>query len=121
MVYINFQTLNSNLKKAIKDKSLKPDELKAVSAKMKAEHKKTFKIASIVMACFTVFIAIMMTIGLIGDKADSGAILFSLLIMIPAMALVWGIVWFTQIGIVKIQFNSTVKKSYPELFEEVKI
>jgi hypothetical protein len=114
---ISFNTLNSNLRKAIKEKTLSPEELRSVSVRMKASHKKTTKLFTIILGVFVVFFGTIMALGM----SKGGVFLPSIVMFVASMAAAWAIIWFTQVGIIKLQFNGLIKKYYPELYSEVKV
>jgi len=85
---------------------------------MKIEHKKTMKLFSIILVVFTVFFGAVIATS---ASKGSGSFLTSFSIFAGAMVFAWAVVWVTQIGIIKLQFNGLVKKYYPELYSEVKV
>lgn len=121
MVYnISYNSLDTELKKAIRAKSFSSDELKKIYTQIKQENDKKKKTLNKVMI-FIIIIFFLMTILTLSKKTDTGHAIISLLFTIPAIAIVYAVLYFTQIGIMKMQFNNAIKKSYPELANEIKL
>ena len=120
-MYISFNTLNYQLSKAIENKELTPEELRSVAEKMRAEHKKTMKISSIVIGAVMLFLIIMAIIFGAKDGMKAEAVLSMAGGFVALIVVVFALVWVSQVGIVKFQFNSKVKKYYPELAGEVRV
>ena len=120
MYFISINFLNKALKQAIESKSISPEELKDVSARMREKAKKDTKLIAIIIACFVALILVFGAISF-GKEGNTEAILPVVLSMIPGGAFIFGFVWLLQVGIVKMQFNSAVKKYYPEIAGELKI
>lgn len=117
---IQFNTLNYKLKKAIKERALTPEQLRATAEGLKKENLKITKILAIVMAALFVILSGVFIFMAISDDGDVLGWVIKSFLSIPAYVAGFGIMWVLQCGIVKMQFNSAVKKYYPELNGEVK-
>lgn len=108
-----YRTLNYELKKAIKQRKLSPDELKKIYIKLKKENdEKEKNIKKIMIALFILFL-----LFYILTLCVYGFTLSSLLLFV----FVYAFIYYTQIGMLKREFNRVVKKSYPELANEIKL
>jgi hypothetical protein len=122
MAVISFKTLNNNVQDAISMGKFPEKNLRELSAGLKASQKKEMKFLFIIVGVMAVFIG-----GLFGY------ILYSNPVEVQEHLLGWilgylGIVaiiflgsYFTQIGIIKGQFNIALREGYPELYKELKL
>ena len=122
MAVISFKTLNNNVQDAISMGKFPEKNLRELSAQLKASQKKEIKTMFIIVGVMAVFIG-----GLFGY------ILYSNPVEVQEHLLGWilgylGIVaiiflgsYFTQIGIIKGQFNIALREGYPELYKELKL
>ncbi len=120
MAIIYFNSLNKNLKKAIYSKSISSDDLKKIYEEFKEKNKKKQKTLNIVMVCVA-FMFILIEVLSFSKAKNAEFAKIMLLFTIPLLAIIYLIVYFTQIGLIKIQFNNAIKKNYPELANELKI
>lgn len=120
MATIHYNTLNYELKKAIKTKSLSQEDLKTIYTKMKESNKKKKKTTNIVMIVVLV-IFLLTGLPVIMQADDPKLTKFMITFFIPIYIIIYALVYITQFGIVKLQFNSIVKKNYPELADEIKL
>ena len=119
MVYnIYYNTLNKELKKAINSKTISSDDLKKIYEGLKEKNNKKKKTINIVMVCVILMFAIM-GFPILTKSNDTGLIKFMLLLLIPSLVIIYFLVYFTQIGLIKMQFNNAIKKNYPELAKEL--
>lgn len=122
MAVISFKTLNNNVQDAISMGKFPEKNLRELSAQLKASQKKEIKTMFIIVGVMAVLIG-----GLFGY------ILYSNPVEVQEHLLGWilgylGIVaiiflgsYFTQIGIIKGQFNIALREGYPELYKELKL
>ena len=62
-----------------------------------------------------------MLLPIITKTNDPKLTKFMIMFIIPTIAIIYLIVYFTQVGLIKSQFDNAIKKNYPELIEELKI
>ena len=121
MIYnIYYNTLNKELKKAINSKSISVEDLKKVYENLKMKNSKKKKTINLIM------IIVIVIFGILGiptfiNSGNPEFTKFMLLFLIPIIIVIYGIVYFTQIGLIKIQFNNAIKKNYPELVDDLKL
>ncbi|MBP3921050.1 MAG: hypothetical protein J6D28_05750 [Bacilli bacterium] len=121
MVYnIYYDTLNKELKKAIYSKSISSEDLKSIYKNIRLKNQKKKKTINITMI-LVFFMFFIMSIPIFLNANDSGMIKFFILLFIPLFAIIYGVVYFTQCGILKLQFNKAIKDNYPELYNELKL
>lgn len=117
---IQFNTLNYKLKKAIKERALTPEQLRATAENLKKQNSKTTKLLAIIMVAVFVLISGCFIFMAVSDGGDVLDWVKKSIFSIPLYFVGFGVMWVLQCGIVKLQFNSAVKKYYPELAAEVK-
>jgi len=118
MVSFYYNTLNKELKKAIYAKSISTEDLRRIYEKIKQENNKKKKTINMVM----IFLAVLLIIICVTTSfeiEDLEFMKFMLLLLIPIIAIIYFLVYFSQIGIMKMQFNRAIKKNYPELASEL--
>lgn len=115
-----YNTLNKDLKKEIRSKSISDEELKEISEKMRLENKKKQKVMNIVMiSIFVLFIIMAITMVI---REENFVMNINILLMpIVLFAIIYGIVYISQFGIIKLQFNRIIKKYYPDIADEIKL
>ena len=120
MINIYYNTLNKELKKAIYTRALSSEQLKNIYTQIKQKNDKKKKTINIVMICVA-FMFILMEI-LSFSKTDNPEFAKTMLLFnLPIIVIIYVLVYFTQIGIMKIQFNGAIKKNYPELANELQL
>ena len=120
MATIHYRTLSMDLKKAIVNKYLTEDQLKETSERMKEDNRKYVKRINVIVIVVAV-IFVIMSIQPMMNIGDPKFIVMMIGIIIGSLALVYVLSYFAMVGIVKCQYNSAVKKYYPEIADEVKI
>jgi len=120
MATIYYSTINNELKKAINSKSISEEELKKIYVNLKENLKKKKKTINIVMIV-VLAIFIMMGIPTVARANDSEMTKFFIMLFVPVFALIYVIVYLTQFGLIKMQFNKAIKNNYPELSEKIKL
>ena len=120
MASFYYVTLNKELKKSIYAKALSPEQLKDVYARIKQNKDKQKKVIKIVMLCITIM-SILMDVVTFQNRHDPELFVFMLLLTIPLIVIICALVYFSQIGIITIQFNRAIEKSYPELAGKLKL
>ena len=119
MVYrIHYVKLNKELKKRINEKTIPADELKKVYENFIVSINKKKKTINIVMIIVAVLFGVML-LPIITKASDPKLTKFMLTMIIPAIVIIYLAVYFTQVGLIKTQFNNAIKKNYPELAKEL--
>lgn len=122
MATISFKTLNNNVQDAISTGKFPEKNLRELSANLKASQKKNLKFTIIIVAIMAVFIG-----GLFGYILYSNPVevqehlLGWILGYLGIIAIIFLGSYFTQIGIIRGQFNIALKEGYPELYKELKL
>ena len=122
MATISFKTLNNNVQDAISTGKFPEKNLRELSANLKASQKKEFKFMIIIVAVMAVFIG-----GLFGYILYSNPVevqehlLGWILGYLGIIAIIFLGSYFTQIGIIRGQFNIALREGYPELYKELKL
>ena len=118
MYFISIRTLNWQLKKAIYSKSLTTEELKKVSEDIREKQKQLQK----VIIAITVFVIILfltfIVMGIMKGILFTPSMIFGIIAIIP---IIYVVCYFTQIGILKMQYNRAIRKNYAESFEDLKV
>ena len=120
MARFYYATLNKELKESICARALSPEQLKVTYARIKNQKNKKMKTLNIVMVCVAVG-AIVMEALTFSKINNQEVIVLMLLLTIPIIAVVYALVYVSQIGIITIQFNAAIRKGYPELANELKL
>ena len=121
MIYnIYYNTLNKELKKAIDSKSISVEDLKKVYENLKIKNNKKKKTINLVTT-IVIVISVILGIPRFINSNTPEFTKFMLLLLIPLIVVIYGIVYLTQVGLIKIQFNYAIKKNYPELANELKL
>lgn len=122
MAVISFKTLNNNVQDAISQGKFPEKNLRELSAQLKASQKKEIKFMFIIVGIMAVFIG-----GLFGYILYSNPVevqehlLGWILGYLGIIAVIFAGCYFTQIGIIKGQFNIALREGYPELYKELKL
>ena len=118
MANIYYNTLNKELNRAIYSKSISPEDLKKIYEKFKEKNNKKKKILNITMICVALmFILMEIPIFLKIDDIEYAKMI--LLFSIPIFVILYFAIYYTQVGLIKSQFDSAIKKNYPELANEL--
>ena len=120
LIYINYACLDKGLKKAIYSKTISVEDLKKVYASLKAESNRKKKVLNIVIPIIFV-VSFLLFIPSIAMEGHLDIIIPAILITALFLAIIYGIVYLLQIGIIKIQFNKAIKNNYPNLEKELKL
>ena len=120
MAKIYFKTLNKELKKAINTKTISEEDLKKIYTNLKEKTQKKKKTMNIVML-IVIAMFIIMGIPTVTKANDQEMTKFLIMLFVPIIAIIYLIIYFTQIGIIKIQFNNAIKKNYKELEKKLKL
>ena len=118
MARIYYMKLNNELKKAINEKTISEADLKKVYDKFMESRAKKKKTIDIVMAIVIAMFAIM-TIPMLNKAGDPRLTKFMLTFIIPVLIVIYVLIYFTQIGLVKTQFDNAIRKNYPNLAKEL--
>ena len=120
MFPIPYRALNGRLKKAILARQLSLADLQAVREKIVADNRKDLK--KYWMTVLLVLVFILISAGLAGVLTHTvRAALMGLGVMAGVWALGAAVCYCTVFLIIKHQFNSAVKKAYPECSEELRV
>ncbi len=120
MATIYYSTLNKNLKRAINSKTISEEDLRKIYTNLKENLNRKKKTMNIVMIIIIVMF-IMMGIPTVTRANNPEMTKFFIMLFVPVIAIIYGIVYFTQFGLIKIQFNKAIKNNYPELSEKIKL
>ena len=120
MATITYRTLSLDMKRAIVNKYLTEDQLRETSERMKEDNRKYVKRINIIIIIVAV-IFVIMSIQPMMNIRDPKFVVMMLGIIIGSLALVYVLSYFAMVGIVNRQYNSAVKKFYPEIADEVMI
>ena len=107
---IQFNTLNYKLKKAIKERALTSEQLRATAENLRKENRKITKILAIIMVTVFVLVSGSFIFMAVSDRGDVLGWILKSVYSIPLYFAGFGIMWVLQRGIVKLQFNHAVKK-----------
>ena len=125
MARVSYQTLNENLVQAIKNGELDNDRLEEVRETVLEHHtkvKRAVKMLAIVLAVIYALLAFdLFVLPIIqGKTVDVGVGIFGMVFsMIPLVFLYIAYI-FTH-GRMTRQYNKSLKKGYPQLFDKMKI
>ena len=120
MPAIYYNTLNGELKKAISARAFSVAQLLDIHANIKEELDKKKKVLNIVMICVAVVFIVMGAMTCI-KAGNPDLTKFMILLFVPVIEIMYFLVYFTQVGLMKTQFNNAIKKNYPELEEDLKL
>lgn len=121
MAVISFKTLNNNVQDAISTGKFPEKNLRELSANLKASQKKDFKFTIIIVAIMAVFIGGLFGYMIYNSLEMQQHLLGWILGYLGIVAIIFLGSYFTQIGIIRGQFNIALREGYPELYKELKL
>ena len=119
MATLYYRTLNRDLKNALKNRQIPDAQLKEVVDNFKEEKKKTVKRVNIIMIIVTIIMLVVTMPAFSQNKAPQ-FIIYMLGMVLLVMAVIYVLTYFALIGLMTTQFNSALKKGYPEYAMEYK-
>jgi|GEM_PF-740981 len=118
MYPIFYRTLNSQLMKAMKAGEVSIDEVKEIRDSLTAKKYKILEwIYLVIAAVLVVFVIGLVATGHYPESFSTGEC--ALVIFIAVFAAI--VLYFAWFGQIKRQFNSVLKKGYPDKYDELKI
>ena len=121
MAVISFKTLNNNVQDAISTGKFPEKNLRELSAGLKESQKKEMKFIFILVGIMAVFIGGLFGYMIFNSTEMQAHLLGWILGYLGIVALIFLISYFTQIGIIKGQFNIALREGYPDFYKELKL
>ena len=121
MAVISFKTLNNNVQDAISTGKFPEKKLRELSAQLKASQKKEIKTMCIIVGVMAVIIGGLFGYTVFTSPGMQENLLGWILGYLGLVAFMFVAAYFTQIGIIKGQFNIALREGYPELYKELKL
>ena len=122
MAVISFKTLNNNVQDAISMGKFPEKNLRELSAQLKASQKKEIKTMFIIVGVMAVLIGGLFGYILYSNPVDVQEHLLGWILgYLGIVAIIFLGSYFTQIGIIRGQFNIALREGYPELYKELKL
>ena len=121
MAVISFKTLNSNLDVSLRKAKVPEKNLAEISESIKAGAKKDTKLVIIIMAIVAVMLGGFLGYTLYSNPDMREAIaqwIIGYFVLIAVLSL---LVYFANVGLIKVQFNSALKEGYPEFYKQYKV
>ena len=121
MAVISFKTLNNNVQDAISTGKFPEKNLRELSAQLKTSQKKEIKTMFIIVGVMSVIIGGLFGYTVYTSPGMQENLLGWILGYLGLIAFMFVAAYFTQIGIIKGQFNIALREGYPELYKELKL
>ena len=121
MATISFKTLNNNVQDAISTGKFPEKNLREMSAQLKASQKKDIKLICIIVGIMAVILGGFFGYTVYTSPEMQQHLLGWILGYLGLIAFCFVGAYFTQIGIIKGQFNIALREGYPELYKELKL
>ncbi|WP_066889743.1 hypothetical protein [Clostridium nigeriense] len=118
MPAIYISKLNNEVKKNIRNRKYSLEEVEHIKANISQTINMRKKSIPKIIAIFVGVIFTILILGIIKAGIDK-VMIFSVLTTIPIVVIIMGFIWFSGIGILKIEYNMAVRKGYPEYVDRL--
>ena len=121
MAVISYKTLNSNLDESLRKAKVPEKNLAEISESIKEGSKKDTKLVIIIMVVVAVMLGGFLGYSMFNNADMQAAMLQWIIGYVVLIGVLFLLVYFANVGLLKLQFNSAIKEGYPELYKQYKV